>query len=314
MTTLVKYKKFAMGGFALSNPDDPPIDWNKISNLGISSLKPLSSFSNAPVPLSTATPAARALAVTQPMPGLQSRSTPDIPNTYTTASGSSLESIISKIASKSSEVTPYLSNISNASRKVPKPTMPILDTFNNLQKVNFANERNDINTQGAAADRATERNVDANTAEAIKKFNQGQQFTRLSAVNERESNTNVNIGNQQAQMDARTKELNSDKMNDFYSARTASQIAQQREQSANVANAGDKMVEIGNEKRKAQVEQDKTRTLASMFATSGVMDRNRAKLKASGVPDPLGIDYKDLEEKKAYGGMMKAIPSVKLYK
>lgn len=304
-------KRLAMGGFG--GPGDP-IDWAKITKLDMG-LKPLSAISNIESPLS-GDPAATSIPMGTRRPlstTISARTSPTV--TSTTAAGrtggifSSMD--INKISSKMSDVAPFISNISNAMRKAPKPTLPILDTFNNLQKVNLSGERYDVSRNTMAANRAAERNVDANTAEAIKSFNNGQNFDRISQINERENNTNVGIGNQQAAMDQQVKTFNSEKMNDYFTARTASQIAQQREQSANIANAGDKIVMMDNEKRKAAVSQANTRILSSIFSKSGVLDRQRKQWKDAGIADPTGQDYKDLDT-KAYGGMMRKVTGSKI--
>ena len=231
---------------------------------------------------------------------------------------------IDKINNGIQDITPFISNISNSFRRAPRPNVPVLDDFTTLKKVDFSDQRHQVRRTMNAAGKATERNVDANTAEAVKAFNRGQEFNQLSTINERENNINVGIGNQQVMMDAQVKASNTDRQNDYQTAKTAADIADQREQSANVANAGNKMVMIGNEKRKAQVERDKIRVLSSLFTKSGVSTRQntwRDSLRKQGVKDPFGIDYADMESDedykkrtstKKYGGMIGGIPSRKL--
>lgn len=228
-----------------------------------------------------------------------------------------------KRLSKGAEsITPFISNIVNSTRKAPKPNSPILDGFTSLKRIDLSDERNQVRRTIDAANKATERNVDSNTAEAIKAFNRGQEFDRLSSINERETNTNVNIGNTQSMMDAQVRGMNTERLNDFQTARTAAAIADQREQSANLANAGDKMVLMGNEKRKAKVQSEKIKVLSSLFSKSGVLSRQAREWKKMGVEDPLGMDYnyaendddytKRTKDNKAYGGMLRGVPSMKI--
>lgn len=228
---------------------------------------------------------------------------------------------INKVGKFANELSPYISNISNTFRKAPKPNVPILDTYTNLSKIDLSNERHGVKRTIDAANKATERSVDANTAEAIKAFNRGQEFNQLSSINERENNTNIGIGNQQAMMDAQIKAGNVNKWNDYGDAKTAAAIADVRERSANVANAGDKFTLIQNEKRKAKVERDKVRVLSSLYNKSGVLSRQAREWKKLGIEDPLGMEYSYSEsddaynkrkDVKAYGGMMKKVPSRKL--
>lgn len=229
---------------------------------------------------------------------------------------------VNKVGKFAEDVSPYISNISNAFRKAPRPGVPVLDSYTNLSKIDLSNERSDIRRTVSAANKATERNVDSNTAEAIKAFNRGQEFNQLSSVNERENNTNVGIAHQQAQMDAQVKGSNTERWNDYGDAKTAADIADVRERSANVANAGDKYTLIQNEKQKAKVSRDNTRILSSLFSKSGVLSRQAREWKKSGVDDPLGMDYNYAEsddaynkrkDVKAYGGMMKKVPNRKLF-
>lgn len=229
--------------------------------------------------------------------------------------------VFNKIGSSADELSPYISNISNAFRKAPRPTVPIMDSFTNLSKIDLSNERHAVKRTTDAANKATERNVDSSTAEAIKAFNRGQEFNQLSSINERENNTNIGIGNQQAMMDAQVKASNTERRNDYGDAKTAADIADVRERSANVANAGDKFTLIQNEKRKASVERDKVRVLSSLYNKSGVLSRQARQWKKMGIEDPLGMGYSYSESDedatkresiKKYGGMMQKAPSRKL--
>lgn len=221
-----------------------------------------------------------------------------------------------KGAQVASTVAPFLSNITNAMRRPPMPKQGQPYQYTPLQRVNLSDERNQISNLYQAAGRSTERNLDSNTAEAVKAFNRGDEIAKLSSVSERENNINANISNQQAQMDAQVSAANTGLVNKYQDELVERQVAQQRESSANWANAGDKIVAIGNERRKARTELAKARVLSTgLYGNSGVMDRSRARMKAEGLPDPLGLDYADLSTtKKAAGGMLigPAIPTRKV--
>lgn len=212
-----------------------------------------------------------------------------------------------KLTNKAGALAPFASNIVNSFSKAPKVKRPNLLSYQTLRKVNLNNERSEITRAGETSDRATERNVDSSTAEAVKQFNRGQTLQRLGAVGEKERNTNIAVGNQQATLDMQVDYTNKAKMDNYQDTETARRIAQQTQRSANFANAADKLVGIRNEKEKNRVDLEKTRTLASMYDPSGVMKRARAKMRDSGIQDPLGLDFSDLDDdkktdKKAYGG------------
>lgn len=220
----------------------------------------------------------------------------------------------SSLSKAFNSATPFMSNIINSFRKPPMPKKGEPFRYTPLQKVNLSDERNKISTMYQAANRNTERNVDSNTAEAIKAFNRGDEISKLTAVNERENNMNVGISNQQAQMDASTSVANTGLENKYRDELVERQVAQQREQSANWANAGDKLMMIHNERSKERTELGKARVLRSLYDKSGVLKRDNAmgqQWRTAGVPDPFGEDYKWLDEKKmSMGGR---IPSRKLY-
>jgi hypothetical protein len=245
-----------------------------------------------------------------------------------TAPGTSVpkQSLASRVFSKANQdkmgeivdkAAPFMSNIVNAFRKPPMPKRGTPNPYVNLQKINLQEERNAVERGTGVANKATERNVDANTAEAIKQFNKGTEFERLSQINDKERQANTGIANQQAVMDVQTTASNNDKTDDFNQALAEREVASQREQSANFANAGDKLVAIKNEKEKGRVEMEKAKVLRSVYGKSGVLKRDNAigqQWKKDGIPDPFGEDYKwlDKTDTKAYGGVLRGIPSRKL--
>lgn len=210
------------------------------------------------------------------------------------------------IGQNAKQLTPFLSNIANSFKSAPMPKMGTMNSSPTLSTVDFSNERNDITSSANAANKATDRNVDPNTAEAIKLYRRGNTAHELSDVNSKENNTNIGIKNQQAMTDYQVQAGNNDTVDEYNKSLLERDIANQREHSANIANAGDKLTLIGNENQKAKVENQKVQVLSGMFNRSGVLTRNnsvRQSWKDMGLDDPLGREYSDLE-KKAYGGEM----------
>lgn len=229
--------------------------------------------------------------------------TPGIPQTGLAKffSKDNVNAAVSKTTSVLNEAQPFISNIVNAFRKPPMPKRGVPNQYVTLKPVNLDNERQGVRTQIAAANRATDRNVDGNTAEAVKAFNRGQEFENISKISERETNTNIGIGNQQAQLDLQVGSSNNAKTDKYRDELVERQIAQQRSQSENLANAGDKITMIKNEKEKAKVDLQKARVLRSVYSKSGVLSRDNAmgeQWKKDGLPDPFGEDYKWLDSAK----------------
>ncbi len=209
-----------------------------------------------------------------------------------------------QVASVGSSLAPYASNIVNAFRKPPQPPTPTMDAPPVFKRLNFENQRYQVNREINAADVAADRTLASNTAQSVRQFNLGQRLNSLSRVNDAETMANTQIDNQQAMANAGVAAGNNAKWDDFRNQQVERRIAMQREQSANLSNAADKFVGIQNEKNKAKVDLEKARVLSSIYKNSGVLDRQRKFWKQQGIEDPLGMGYKDL---KMYGGKLKKL-------
>lgn len=215
-----------------------------------------------------------------------------------------------------SSVAPYVSNIVNSFRKAPKPSTPVMNNYTNLSTVNLDNERNMVGRSTSAADITAGRELSSNTANAIKAANLGTKLNALSTISERETNANSQIRNQQAIMDMNTGAGNTAKMDGYNQSMVERNIAQQTQQSANLANAADKYIGIQNEKEKRKVDMDKTRMSLHAFDNSGTGNALRYKAYLTGEPDPTGQDYADIKEgvkrKDIFGKYGGRIPMKKL--
>lgn len=333
-----RYKKMADGGW----PDDPnnnsgPLQSNQnSSDVDPSALKAVKSIGNfdtsysGTVPTVAPTPSMRSIIngaySADPTGGTIAR----IPGSYATPSADPgmMKSLAPNIAAPpmpdpsnkptfadnvntiGNKIAPYISNITNAFRTPPRPSQPIMDPYVTLAKSNLTGERNQSLVDEHTYDRSVNNNVQGNTGEALKLYNKGRGFTERSAINQRENENNIGITNMQARLDTDINVRNTDKRNDFLKENTARDIAEQRTQSENVANAGDKAVEIRDENEKARVNLAQANVLASEFKNSGVLDRARAYMKKQGLEDPLGKQYKDLDTPQmSMGGRIKRIPS-----
>lgn len=208
--------------------------------------------------------------------------------------GRTLSTLKNNVPGALDAAAPYASNIINSFRRPPMPASPTLNPQVTLSQVHMDNARNDVQRNISAAGVDADRTVDGNTAAAIKRFDLGTKLDKLSAINESEANTNAGIRNQQAQINAGITEGNNRKLDDYNTSKVERSVAQQREQSMNVANAGEKMMEIKNEKEKTRVDQEKTKVMSTMFAHSGVYNRLRAQWKKMGLEDPEQNKYSDL--------------------
>lgn len=246
-----------------------------------------------------------------PLPGVVDRKTPvfkESPRTPLVPVKTELD--LSGLGKAADAVAPFVSNIANAFRKPPMPSRDIATPYTTLSKVNLDNERADLNRTMNIADRSAERNVDGNTSEAIKAFNRGTRFDRMNTITDRETNANIAIGNDQAKLDMATTNANIAKTNEYNQQLVERKLAQQREQGANIANAGDKVVAIRNEKEKGRVELEKAKVLSSVSMGKGIIARQNKRMKEAGLKNPNRIDgswrEEDFDETKlALGGVLK---------
>ena len=141
-----------------------------------------------------------------------------------------------------------------------------------LRRINLNNSRNEILQSGRIADLSTQ-GLDSQAAAAVRAGNFAGKLGALNNVNAQEANINSQISNQQAGMnmnvDAQMFAQRNMQQRDLVEMR----IAQQNNQSANLANAADKYIAIGNEKSRAQLEMDKYGVMQQFFKESGVFDR-----------------------------------------
>lgn len=224
-----------------------------------------------------------------------------------TADNKSGVSTWSKIGKGVDSIIPFASNIANSFRSAPTPAPPVLNNYTTIPKVNLEKQRYDIRRETGASNAFTEANVDNNTAEAIKLFNRGSEENQLSQVNDKENNLNLDVSKTQAMMDAQTSAGNNALTNEYHQSILEKNIANQREQSQNLANASDKYIEIQNQKKAAQVSQQRNLILKSLYDNSGVINRQAQLWKNAGLPDPYGVNYGYTRSK--FGG---SIPSRKL--
>lgn len=208
------------------------------------------------------------------------------------------------VSSITDSIAPFASNIVNGLRTPPQPHSPQLDNMVTLRAPSFDNDRAEVSREINSTNASVDRTVDGQTAAKIKLFNQGTKLEKLSSINQTDHNSQLQTSNDQARINSGIQSRNTERLNQYGDQQVERKIAGQREQSANLSNFSDKYVGIQNEKRKAQVDLDKTKTMATLFTKSGVVDRERKMLMDAGVPDPTGKNYEDI---KVYGGKIKTM-------
>lgn len=203
--------------------------------------------------------------------------------------------IADRVTKGAADVVPYVSNIRNAFVKPPKPVMGATNDYLSLKRVNMNADRNAVGREVNANTEQAYRNLDANTAARVGMAGLGQKINAYSQISEREQNANTQIDNTEAMANAQIGQGNNAIRDQYSQDKIDRKIAMQTQQSGNWANAGQKAVEIGNEKLKGQVEIDKTKALGHAYDNTGTLAATRQKMYESGEDDPWGMDWKDME-------------------
>lgn len=235
------------------------------------------------------------------------------------SSGRSIDwnGILNGVAKVGEAAAPYASNIANAFRRPPMPNQPGMVNPVVLSRINLSNAKNSILRQTHTADAQANKYLDPQSAAAARVANLSKGIEGTSQVAEQEAFLNSRQQAEAAGMNLNVNAMNVGAMNHYRDTLTERNIAGQREQSANLANATDKYIGINNEKAKADLDLKKIGVLSQMWRDSGVYDRMLGKMKKQGIDDPTGIlqqregfqdggimqhNYDAISIPKAYGG------------
>lgn len=176
------------------------------------------------------------------------------------------------VSSGAKDMVPFISNIANAFRRPPMPARPGMAGSITLNRLDNSNERANIDTTTRAADLAADRGLYGNTAAAYKAANLATKLHAYGDSYSRENNANTQIANEQAQYNSQIQRENLAKTDAYNDKVVEAKLAQQRAQSANLANASDKWVAIQNAKAERELK-EREFTEASRLFNPGVAAR-----------------------------------------
>jgi hypothetical protein len=177
-----------------------------------------------------------------------------------------------KMSNAVGQLLPFASNIYNAFQKPGQVPRPIMDNPIALQRVSMANDRNEVERGVRGNNLSFDQTLDAQTAAANKQFTLAQRFNQLSKVNQEERNQNMEIGNRETVMNHNIQSGNNAKMDQFWKDRLDRENVQKSQQSANVANAGDKAMAMYNNKQLKELDNRKIQMQLALDDT-GAMER-----------------------------------------
>lgn len=213
--------------------------------------------------------------------------------------------------------TPYISNIANSLRTAPMPKVPGMVSPVTLSKIRLDATRAKASNTARAQDLAADRSLDEQSAAAVRGSNLARNLEAQGQISEQEAFLNARQKAEAAGMNLNVDAMNTGAMNKYQDEMTGRNIAIQRGQSENLANAVDKNIAIRNEAAKGKLDLQKLQTLSQIWKESGVYDRLTKKMKGEGNSDPTGIlgqmDWlgNAMDKTKAFGGMTYAFGGVK---
>lgn len=179
------------------------------------------------------------------------------------------------------DFVPYISNLVNTFRKVPRPKAPKLVDPVTGTRISLADAKRQVSDQTRAADLSTQ-DLDAQTGAAIRVGNIGSKFRALSDLNSREAQINAQMSQQTKSINASIDAQNAATTNAYQDDQVNAEMAQQRMQSENIANAADKFIAQSAVRDQAKLEKEKA-TIYSKMYNPGVYNRFLGSLETSGV-------------------------------
>lgn len=205
------------------------------------------------------------------------------------------------LQSAGARALPYASNIANAFRRPPMPAAPATINPVTLSRVDLSDARNRIARSVRGQNLNADRSLNPQAAAAVRNANLAKEIEGTSQVSEQEAFLNSRQQAEQAGMNLNVESMNAQAQNNYHNEILQRNIAGQREQSGNLANAADKAIAQQNEQRKEQLDLKKINVLSQMWKNSGVYDRMMKKMKDQGMSDPTGI-LDQMDPTKVYGG------------
>lgn len=182
------------------------------------------------------------------------------------------------------DFVPYVSNLVNAFRRAPRPMAPKLVDPISTTPISLDNARAEVSNATRAADLSTV-NLDAQTGAAIRVGNLAARMRSLSDIASREAMLNAQNRNQTASINANIDAMNTGITNQYRDDLVNARIAQQREQSENLADAADKFIYQQTQKDLTNLENQKATTLSRMY-DRGLYGRLTKGLQQAGVTVP----------------------------
>lgn len=182
------------------------------------------------------------------------------------------------------QASAFIPNINNAFTKLPEVPQPRLQSNVDLKDISLEADRTAINEQ-AAASRQSLRDVAIQPGQAsanIAALN-ASNLDRMSRVNQQEANMNQQIGNREAVINSSIEARNNALVNRTQEEAASREIADKRLRSENMASIANKIMTMGAEKQRKNLDEQKLQLIAAKFQNTGVLERALQRLEGQGL-------------------------------
>ena len=189
------------------------------------------------------------------------------------ATAANKPTVASSISKGFAAAAPFLSNYYNATQKLSLPPVPQLNTEITPNLVDYSASRNEAVRQARSANASARTNLNSGAAvSATTAANLAGQVRSVGQINEAENNQNAQIRNSAAAENAQIRTGNTALQNNYQNELVQRQIKSQNMQSANMANAEEKIHGMGIDQK--------------------LQDNEHTKLMLTALSDPTGASWR----------------------
>lgn len=170
-----------------------------------------------------------------------------------------------RLGTVANDLAPYASNIANAFSTPADATMGAMVTPQKLAMPNYDATRADIAASESAMSRNADQSLDGNTAMSVKFGARAQTLGGLNKLAEAEGNARAEVGNRQASLNMYADQINTGTINQYRNDVTTRANTAKSAVSANLANAGDKLITARNLKAQRALDLEKERLITARY-------------------------------------------------
>jgi hypothetical protein len=198
------------------------------------------------------------------------------------------------------EMVPYISNIVNSFRKPPRVKLPEMISKTAPVRVNFDNQRNEVDRKVAGLNKNFDKTLDENTGAALKMGTLAAGLREKNSISAAEATTNAGLATDTNRQNLQVDMINSGLKSKYNDDVVSRELADTRFKQQNLADVSDKYMAQQGQRDAAALDLKKLAVMKTVWQNSGVYNRLMEDLKKKD-GDPLGVS----DFTKAFGGRIK---------